>query len=210
MIVERYATKASVHIWRDKMKRLLLIVLVFTLVVGLVGCGKKNMVKDTAQVLVDAFDTDDMATINKTIFGSNEVTMDEEVLEIWGEPDTSDTSQEGVLEQIFQYVTVKATKTTESTITYEIEAPDMKNVFVNLSMNMADISEDELLQYIKEYAKNAEKKVVTVSLKCTFVDNELIVDYRNETFINAVTGGLLDAYKALYEKMLDEYRKGVS
>lgn len=191
------------------MKRLLLIILVFTLVVGLVGCGKKNMVKDTAQVLVDAFDTDDMATINKTIFGSNEVTMDEEVLEIWGEPDTSDTSQEGVLEQIFPYVTVKAIKTTESSITYEIEAPDMRNVFVNLSTNMTDISEDELLQYIKEYAKNAEKKVVTVSLNCTFVHGEPIVEYRDEAFINAVTGGLLDAYKALYEQMLEEYRKGV-
>lgn len=192
------------------MKRLLLILLVFTLVVGLVGCGRKNTVKDTAQVLVDAFDTNDMTTINKTIFGSNEVTMDEEVLEIWGEPDTSDTSQEGVLEQIFPYVTVKAAKTTESTITYEIEAPDMRNVFVNLSTNMTDISEDELLQYIKEYAKNAEKKVVTVSLNCTFVHGEPIVEYRDEAFINAVTGGLLDAYKSLYEQMLEEYRKGVS
>ncbi len=192
------------------MKRLLLILLVFTLVVGLVGCGRKNTVKDTAQVLVDAFETNDMTTINKTIFGSNEVTMDEEVLEIWGEPDTSDTSQEGVLEQIFPYVTVKAAKTTESTITYEIEAPDMQNVFDNFGVNMTDISEDELLQYIKEYAKNAEKKVVTVSLNCTFVHGKPIVEYRDEAFINAVTGGLLDAYKSLYEQMLEEYRKGVS
>ena len=33
--------------------------------------------------------------------------------------------------------------------------------------------------------------------------------YQDEKFINAVTGGLLDAFKTLYSEMLEEYMKEV-
>lgn len=190
------------------MKRLFLIVLVcVSLLTGLVGCGKQDkVVEENAQEVADAFADGDMATINKNIFGVNEFEVDEELSDMWGE---SIESQEGVLEHIFEHVTVKVKKTTESTIEYEIEAPEMKNVFVDLNTNTADISEDELLQHIKDYAKNAETTVTTVSLEYIVVDDELIADYQDEAFINAVTGGLLDAYKSLYEEMMEEYMEGV-
>lgn len=190
------------------MKRLFLIVLVYvSLLTGLVGCGKQNkVVEENAQKVADAFADGDMATINKNIFGINEFEVDEELSDMWGE---SIESQEGVLEHIFEHVTVKVKKTTESTIEYEINAPDMKNVFVDLNTNTANISEDELLQQIKDYAKNAETTATTVSLEYIVVDDELIVDYQDEAFINAVTGGLLDAYKSLYEEMMEKYMEGV-
>lgn len=190
------------------MKRLFLIVLVYvSLLTGLVGCGKQNkVVEENAQKVADAFADGDMATINKNIFGINEFEVDEELSDMWGE---SIESQEGVLEHIFEHVTVKVKKTTESTIEYEINAPDMKNVFVDLNTNTANISEDELLQQIKDYAKNAETTATTVSLEYIVVDDELIVDYQDVAFINAVTGGLLDAYKSLYEEMMEEYMEGV-
>lgn len=190
------------------MKRLFLIVLVYvSLLTGLVGCGKQNkVVEENAQKVADAFADGDMATINKNIFGINEFEVDEELSDMWGE---SIESQEGVLEHIFEHVTVKVKKTTESTIEYEINAPDMKNVFVDLNTNTANISEDELLQQIKDYAKNAETTATTVSLEYIVVDDKLIVDYQDEAFINAVTGGLLDAYKSLYEEMMEEYMEGV-
>ena len=189
------------------MKRLFLIVLLFIATTGLVSCGKQNeMVEKNARMLADAFADGDMATINKTIFGTNGFEVDEELSDIWGE---TSKSQEGVLEHIFEHVTVKVKKTTESTIEYEINAPDMKNVFVDFNANTADISEDELLQHIKDYAKNAETTATTVSLEYIIVDDEFIVDYQDEAFINAVTGGLLDAYKSLYEEMMEEYMEGV-
>ena len=190
------------------MKRLFLIVLVcVSLLTGLVGCGKQNkVVEENAQVVADAFADGDMATINKNIFGINEFEVDEELSDMWGE---SIESQEGVLEHIFEHVTVKVKKTTESTIEYEINAPDMKNVFVDLNTNTANISENELLQHIKDYAKKAETTTTTVSLEYIIVDDELIVDYQDEVFINAVTGGLLDAYKSLYVEMMEEYMEGV-
>ena len=110
---------------------------------------------------------------------------------------------------IFDLVTVKVKKTTDSTIEYEIEAPDMSKVFVNMDTNTTNTSQDELLQYIKNYAQNAETKVATVSLEYILVDDEPIVNYQDEEFINAVTGGLLDAYKTLYSEMLEEYSEGV-
>lgn len=190
------------------MKRLFLIVLVcVSLLTGLVGCGKQNkVVEENAQAVADAFVDGDMTTINKTIFGTNEFDVDKELSDIWG---GTVESQEGVLEHIFEHVTVKVKKTTGSTIEYEIEAPDMKNVFMVLDASTANISEDELLEHIKSYAKNAEITAVTVSLEYIIVDDEPVVDYRNEAFINAVTGGLLDAYKSLYEEMMEEYMEGV-
>ncbi len=189
------------------MKRLLLVVLVCIALIGLVSCGKQNeVVEENAQAVADAFADGDMATIYKSIFGTSEFEVDEELSEIWGE---TVEPQEGVLEHIFEHVTVKVKKTTESTIEYEIKAPDMKNVFVDLNTNTAGISEDELLQHIKDYAKIAETTATTVSLEYIVVDDKLIVDYQDEAFINAVTGGLLDAYKLLYEEMMGEYTEGV-
>lgn len=190
------------------MKWLFLIVLVcVSLLTGLVGCGKQNkVIEENAQEVADAFADGDIATINKNIFGTNEFEVDEELSDMWGE---TSKSQEGVLEHIFEHVTVKVKKTTENTIEYEIEAPDMKNVFMDLDASTADISEDELLEHIKSYAKNTEITTVTVSLEYIIVDDKPVVDYRNEAFINAVTGGLLDAYKSLYEEMMEEYMEGV-
>lgn len=190
------------------MKRLLLIACVcVSLLNGLVGCGKQNkVVEKKAQEVADAFADSDMATINKIIFGINEFEIDEELTDMWGKPIES---QEGVLGHIFECVAIKVKKITKSTIEYEINAPDMKNVFVDLDTNTANISEDELLQYIKDYAKNADTTETTVSLEYIVVDDELIVNYKDEAFLNAVTGELLDAYKSLYEEMMEEYMEGV-
>lgn len=187
------------------MKRILVIVFLLVALTLLASCGKPNKaVEEAAQVVADAFADGDMATINKTIFGANEFEVDEELSDIWGE---NVDSQEGVLEHVFEHVTVKVKRTTESTIEYEIEAPDMKNVFLDLIESAVDISEDELLQYIEDYARNTKRKATTVSLEYILVDDKPIVNYRDEAFINAVTGGLLDAYKSLYEEMMDEYLK---
>lgn len=85
----------------------------------------------------------------------------------------------------------------------------MSKVFIDMNTNVNNISEDELLDYIKSYVPNAETKETTVSLEYILVDDEPIVNYQDEEFINAVTGGLLDAYKILYSEMLEGYTKGV-
>ncbi len=188
------------------MKKIFLSVLLCAILFCLGGCEEQNEAVETeAQVVADAFTDGDMETINKTIFGTNEVEINDGLSDIWGE---DAQSQDGVLTCIFDLVTVKVKKTTDSTIEYEIEAPDMSKVFVDMDTNTTNISQDELLQYIKNYAQNVETKDTTVSLEYILVDDEPIVNYQDEEFINAVTGGLLDAYKTLYSEMLGEYTEG--
>ena len=184
-------------------KRVLLLIIVCVAFTGLVSCGEQNeLVKENAQVVADAFTNGDMATINKIIFATNKLEVDKELSDIWGE---DAQSQDGVLTYIFDLVTVEVKEITDSTIEYEIEVPDMSNVFVDIDTNAVNMSQDELLQYIKNYAQNAETKDTTVALEYILVDDEPVVNYQNEEFINAVTGGLLDAYKTLYSEMLKEY-----
>lgn len=189
------------------MRKIFLSILVCVILTSFVGCGQQNeSIEAEAQVVADAFTDGDMETINKTIFGTNEVEIDDGLSDIWGE---DAQSQDGVLTCIFDLVTVKVKKTTDSTIEYEIEAPDMSKVFIDMNINADNISEDGLFDYIKSYVPNAETKETTVSLEYILVDDEPIVNYQNEEFVNAVTGGLLDAYKNLYSEMLEEYTEGV-
>lgn len=104
------------------MKKIFLSILMCGILVSLAGCGQQNEAVETeAQVIADAFTDGDMGTINRTIFGTNEVEIDDGLSDIWGE---DAQSQDGVLACIFDLVTVKVKKTTDSTIEYEIEAPD--------------------------------------------------------------------------------------
>lgn len=189
------------------MKIISLSILLCVILTSFVGCGQQNeAIEAEAQVVADAFADGDMETINKTIFGTNEVEIDDDISDIWGE---EDQSQDGVLACIFDLVTVKVKKTTDSTIEYEIKAPDMSKVFIDMNTKADTISEDGLLDYIKSYVQKTETKETKVSLEYILVDDEPIVNYQNEEFINAVTGGLLDAYKNLYSEMLGEYAEGV-
>lgn len=188
------------------MKKHILIISICIALITLVGCGKQEkVVKDTAQTLADAFHDGDMKTINRFIFGTNEFEIDEEISDMWG--DTSE-SQGGILEHIFSRVTLKVKNISQDTVEFEVEAPDMSNVFTNLKSDSDSITEDKLLQHIIDYAERADTKVTTVSLKYIYIDEEAVVEYQDETFINAVTGGLLDTYKLLYIKMMEGYAKG--
>lgn len=185
--------------------RFLSILICITLI-SLVGCGKQNEAVETAaQVVADAFEECDMATINEIIFGTSELEIDEELSDVWGE---TIEPQEGVLEYVFEHVTVKVKKITDSVVEYEVEAPDMEKVFGDIETNEADISEGELLEHIGSYVPDAETKETTVLVEYIFVDDEPILNYQDEEFINAVTGGLLDAYKTLYLEMIEEYAEG--
>lgn len=190
------------------MSKVIPMILICAVFITLVGCGEKNeRVRDAVQILADAFHDDDMKTINGFILGVKELDVDEELSDMWG--DTGE-SQEGILEQIFARVTLKIKKIYENTVEFEIESPDMSKVFTNIKTDLDTITEDKLLQHITDYAESAEMKKTTVSLKYILVDKEVIIEYQDEAFINAVTGGLLDAYKTLYTEMMEEYTKGGS
>lgn len=188
-----------------KMKNLFLWGL--SLLVVLAGCaGKHELVRGSAQRVADAFMDSDMAAINEIVFGWSQSGSGDEVLDTWGE---NDRSEDGVLSCIFGLVSIKVGDITDSTIEYVIEAPDMGGVFEDVDAETSGISEEELLDRIKSYAQNAEAKKTNVSLEYSLVDGEPVVNYRDKEFVNAVTGGLVDAYEALYSEMLEAYAKGL-
>ncbi len=138
------------------------------------------------------------------IFGSYESEEREAIAEILGE---SAPSGEGILNCIFARVSVSVQKATEQEIIYEIKAPNMRNIFHSLGEKAGSITEEELRQYFAEYAEKAELRTETVSLECAPTEGKLTVNYRDETFVNALTGGLLEAYQELYQEILDTYEK---
>lgn len=188
------------------MKKIFLIILMPIVLLSFVGCGKQNeLVEESAQKTVDAFANGDLKAINELVFGTEVIDVDDELTEIW-EEDTP--KQEGVLADIFNLVTVEVKKITKNTIEYKIEAPDMSNIF--LDIDAENLSENEMAEQIRTCALNAKIKKTTVSLNYILVDGKPIINYQDADFINAVTGGLLDAYKTLYSEMMEEYAKGVN
>lgn len=185
------------------MKRCLFLIALCCVV--LAGCGTHNeAVREHAQAVADAFSEGNIRAINEVVFGTDELVVDDELSNIQND---EKRAQGGILAAIFKHVTVRVSKVTDNTIDYEVEAPNMSGVFDELDRNEADMKEEELLEYMKSYVRSAKTKKTNLSLEYVFEEDRLIVNYRDERFINAITGDLFDAYKKLYSKMMGEYAK---
>lgn len=212
-----------------KTKRMLALLLSLVLLLGLIGCTNdekpgettaqagtedrgddttekedRAAVEKTARAAAEVLSSGDSAEITKLIFGSYESEEREKMTELLGE---SGQSGEGILGYIFARTAVKVQAAAETGITYEIEAPDMSGVFEGLADRAETITEEELRDWIADYAEKAPLKTWTAAVPCQMSDGELTVNYRNADFINAITGGLLEAYQKLYQQMLDSVGK---
>ena len=54
--------------------------------------------------------------------------------------------------------------------------------------------------------KETQRKEYVVSIPYEKKDGKIIANYRTEEFVNAITGGLLESYKEIYAKMLEEWK----
>lgn len=190
------------------MKRIMIaLMLISTISVGFVGCGERdNSVRKSAQDVVNAFADKDMAAISKVVFGTVEPVSDSEMFDTSGK---EAPTKEGVLSIVFERVAIEVGNITDSTIEYEVSAPDMGDVFAGLDASAEDITEAGILEHVREYAEGAKLKKTKVALGYELVSGKPIVNYRDERFVDAVTGGLLGAYEKLYATILDEYAKGL-
>ena len=187
------------------MRKLIVLTLMAAGVFSLSGCGSKE-VKNAANDAVEIFASGDIEEINRLVFGTQTMEEDAEVRSILGETN-EDSQQDGVLSTVFSESTISVGKADKETIKFEIVAPDMERVFTDLSLDNTEISEEELLKYIEEYMEEAEKKGFVVDVPYIINDDgQVVIDYRDETFLNAVSGGLIEAYKELYMEVLQEYR----
>lgn len=196
-------------------RAVMILVLGLAVCAALTGCGNQEdtatdgnqAVRESAQAVADAFTDSDMGEINEKVFGVDSRAVEDTLLDEW---DKESQSQEGVLAIVFELATVKVGDVGDDSVVFEVTAPDMSKVFDGLGAeSSADMSEEELLEYVSDYARDAETREAKVTLEYSTAGGEPTVNYQDEGFVNAVTGGLLDAYKALYAQVLDEYAKGL-
>lgn len=175
-------------------------------VLGMSGCEKnKEEVKDVAQKDADIFMSGDMEKINSLIFDYDEWEADEEVKAFLGEE--TETHESGVVARILSESTIKVEKVTDLDITYSIEAPDLSGIFWDIE-NIGEISEEEFKSYLDNYIEQVQMKKSMVSVSYKKEDGKVVGDFKNEKFVNAITGGLLEAYQTFYQNMLTELKNG--
>ena len=142
---------------------------------------------------IEIFSSGNIAEITECIFG------------IRSEEASADHSDNGIIADLFANAEVQITSADESTISYTIVSPDISDFFTVCVDQLDSITtSEELGQAILEYAKTAPTKEYNVTISYSVNGDDIDVNYDNSDFINAMTGGLLEAYADLYSQHLDE------
>ena len=69
---------------------------------------------------------------------------------------------------------------------------------------------DSLLSYLKKYKEKSSNSSFSASVPYERIDGNIVIDYDNESLIDAMSGGLITYYKEAYQELLDEYQKEIS
>lgn len=181
-----------------KLSRVLIIILLFTMS----GCSKdkdgalKALDKDQVVAVqhdLEVFSDGNVSEITERIFGTESDEM------------STNNSSNGIIADLFANAEVQITSTDESTISYTIVSPDISDFFTAYADQLDSITTSEELGHtILEYAKTAPAKQYTVTIPYSVAEDGINVSYNDPDFINAMTGGLLEAYSVLYDQYLTE------
>lgn len=178
----------------------------------LVGCGNRYEKELTlALEQLKIFKNGNMADINCLLFPENSMLTGETL------PDGLDSitpnnkgSNDGILGNIISRSIVEVSDINAEKITYKITSPDLSNFFVDCYEELSMISElSAVPDILLSYADEATTISVSVSLSYEYSGDTLWVDYLDRNFINAMTGGLVEAYSDLYQKSLEEYKEAL-
>lgn len=160
------------------------------------GNGLKNL-NDKAEAVIQndlkIFSNGNISEITERVFG-------EEV-----EKTLANDSENGIIAELFANAEVSVCSVEESAITYTIIAPDISDFFrANVDELQTITTTGELRQALIKYSTTVAKKEYTVTLPYAISARaEIEISYDDPEFINAMTGGLLDAYADLYNQYLE-------
>ena len=184
------------------MKKLIILLALMIMLLSMPACTTdkdntlKVLEKDHAVAVqndLEVFSDGDISGITERIFGvaSDEISADD--------------SNNGIIADLFANAEVQIASADESTISYTIVSPDISDFFTVYAEQLDSITtSEELGEAILEYAKTAPTEEYTVTVPYSVEDDAIDVSYDDPDFINAMTGGLLDAYTALYDLYLSE------
>ena len=179
-------------------KKIWIVLIVLILAILLLGVyflsKERKPVKEYAENVVEIFQNGNKEKIDKLVFGYQELAMEDE------------NQKEGILEKIFKNISIKVKRITGKEIQYEISSPDLSTFFDTLEKENKRLSASEMESSLDKLIKETQRKEYVVSIPYEKKDGKIIANYRTEEFVNAITGGLLESYKEIYAKMLEEWK----
>lgn len=183
-------------------RRVLALLGIISILLFVTGCSLKTdnelkpLDKQNAQKVKEdlaVFASGDIFAITESVFGDS--------IRATTENDESD----GIVADLFSNAEAQVTEVEDTTITYTIVAPDISDFFHVYADELATIdTSEELGQELLEYSQKAPEKVYTVTLEYVITGEGMEISYNNPEFINAMTGGLLEAYYDAYTQYLVE------
>ena len=183
-------------------KKIWIVLIVLILAILLLGVyflsKERKSVKEYAESVVEIFQNGDKEKIDELIFGYQELAMEDEKQE--------EGEKEGILAKIFKNISIRVKRITGKEIQYEISSPDLSTFFDTLEKENKMLSASEMESSLDKLIKEAQRKEYVVSIPYEKKNGKIIATYRTEEFINAITGGLLQGYKEIYTKMLEELK----
>lgn len=187
--------------------KIMLLAVAGSAVAALSGCSIVNEYlnyNDTANQIVGSFESNDMEAINEAIFGEDELSVDEELADYYVEEEG-----EGIISQIIaaSSIKVKYVDVINKAVIYDVTAPNMQTVLEDMPEEIS--TEEEFSTYIKEYIANADTTTLSVSVPYTEDGESIVPEYKNPEFINAITGGFMEAYQNAYREMIETYLSGL-
>lgn len=183
-------------------KKIWIVLIVLILAILLLGAyflsKERKSVKEYAENVVEIFQNGNKEKIDELVFGYQELAMEDENQE--------EGEKEGILAKIFKNISIRVKRITGKEIQYEISSPDLSTFFDTLEKENKMLSASEMEISLDKLIKEAQRKEYVVSIPYEKKNGKIIAAYRTEEFVNAITGGLLQGYKEIYAKMLEEWK----
>ena len=184
---------------KKKIWIVLIVIIVAILLLGVYFLSKeRKSVKEYAENVVEIFQNGNKEKIDELVFGYQELAVEDENQE--------EGEKEGILAKIFKNISIRVKRITGKEIQYEISSPDLSTFFDTLEKENKMLSASEMESSLDKLIKEAQRKEYVVSIPYEKKNGKIIATYRTEEFVNAITGGLLQGYKEIYTKMLEELK----
>jgi len=173
--------------------------LIVGIVITLIMINQGSDLENKFERDVEVFESGDMDKINSLILQQPEIPEDM----IPFLPENSNEG-EGLVADLIAMSEIEFGDYSDDTINVIVTAPDMSGCAeIVISAALSD-DEDELKKTINDYAEQADKITTEVTLDYVEKDGEILINYNNEEFLNAVTGNFSVAYSSIYAQYIEE------
>jgi hypothetical protein len=158
----------------------------------IIACGTKKNIKNEANNICTAFESNDIKEIEKIIMGTTQIKQDEELSEFFGDETNETKNGNGIIYEIIKNSSIKVKKIKQNYICYEIESPELDTIFQDVYKNddIKNLKED-----LKEYIDNANRSKKEVTINYRYDNNIFNADYQNKEFVNAILGNCTVSYQ---------------